>query len=122
MGFGEPLVKLRTEKGWSQAGLGRSLGVHRSGGASYEANRAFPSVAVLKKMAELFRISVDWLLFDEPPASDVIQDKELLDYCAKADHLERRERSQIKDFIDGVLARHELEELKRVPAKTSKAA
>lgn len=122
MAFGERLGKLRLEKGLSQAELGRRLEVHRSVVASYETNRAFPSVAVLKKMAELFRVSVDWLLFDEPPARDVIRDKELLDYCAKADHLERRERSQIKDFIDGVLARNELEEFRRATGKKDKAA
>lgn len=122
MGFGERLGKLRAGKGWSQAELARSVGVHRSVVASYEIDRAFPSVAVLKKIAELLRVSVDWLLFAEPPAKDVIQDKELLDYCSKADRLERRERSQIKDFIDGVLARHELEEMKRAPSKSKKAA
>ena len=122
MGFGERLGKLRTEKSWSQAELARGLGIHRSVVASYETERAFPSVAVLKKIAELLRVSVDWLLFDEPPAQDVIQDKELLEYCAKADRLERRERSQIKDFIDGVLARHELEELKLASGKPKRAA
>lgn len=120
--FGERLAKLRAEHGWRQADLGEQLGIHRSVVAHYESGRASPSIPVLKKLADVFQVSLDWLLLDDALSRDVIHDRELLEYFGKSDRLDRRERSQIKDFIDGVLARHELEELRRKPAKSKQAA
>ena len=53
---------LREEMNLSQSELAKILGVTRSGIHSYEQSISTPSVRVLIAMAELFRVSTDFLL------------------------------------------------------------
>ncbi|MEW6770244.1 MAG: helix-turn-helix transcriptional regulator [Bacillota bacterium] len=60
--IGERLAALRKEKGLSQAKLAKLLNLGTSTIANYELNKRTPDPATLKRLADFFDVSVDYLL------------------------------------------------------------
>lgn len=60
--FGERLRNLRNERNLHQSELGEILDLSPSAIGSYERNLREPSYAHLVKMADLFHVSIDYLL------------------------------------------------------------
>ena len=121
-GFGQRLRQARQERGLTGPDLATQLGVERSAIPHYERGSRFPSVPVLEKLAEILQVSLDWLLLGEHSTEQEFHDKELAAYLQKLDRLDARERALVKVFLESMLARQELEELKRTTRKKSEAA
>ncbi len=63
MGFGETLRELREEKGLTQRELGKIINISDRVIGYYEANNRFPKDEyVLKQLADLFGVSLDYLV------------------------------------------------------------
>ncbi len=63
MNFGEKVKKLRTEKGWSQAELGRRIGKTQRTIVGYETGASYPRKReVYSQLAGLFDVDVNYLL------------------------------------------------------------
>jgi len=63
MGFGDILRELREEKGMTQRELGRIINISDRVIGYYEANNRFPKDEyVLKKLADFFGVSLDYLV------------------------------------------------------------
>lgn len=60
--FGERLKELREEKGMSQQDLAYFLNISRSSVSAYENNTNYPDPQILVKLADLFDVSLDYLL------------------------------------------------------------
>lgn len=60
--LGQRLAALRKEKGLSQAQLAKLLNMGQSTIAMYEKDRRRPDAETLRRLAEFFQISVDYLL------------------------------------------------------------
>ena len=58
----EKIKSLRTSHGWTQAELARRLGITRNGVNAWEQALSTPSPAYLVELANLFSVSVDYLL------------------------------------------------------------
>lgn len=65
MRFCDKLIRLRAEAGLSQEGLANRLGVSRQAVSKWEAGAAMPELAKLIAIAELFGVSLDYLVRDE---------------------------------------------------------
>ena len=61
---------LRRKMGWSQEDLAQLLGCDRVTVSHYEHGRAIPPLFVAKKMARLFKVSLDELVKSEPDNSE----------------------------------------------------
>ncbi|MBB3108575.1 transcriptional regulator with XRE-family HTH domain [Paenibacillus phyllosphaerae] len=92
MNIGSRIAKLREDRGWTQEQTSASLGISRAALSHYEKNRREPDSETLLKFANLFHVSVDYLvgrtnnphaILDEPVKEFVDQlelaDDELLD-------------------------------------------
>ena len=67
MGFGDRLKELREEKGITQKELGRIANISDRVIGYYEANNRFPKDEyVLKKLADFFDVSIDFLVDRTP--------------------------------------------------------
>lgn len=62
MTFGERLKILRTEKGISQTELGKNFNLGKTAISLYETNKRDPDKETLWKLADLFDVSVDYIL------------------------------------------------------------
>lgn len=62
MNFGEKLLKLRKEKGWSQETLAEKVNTTRQAISKWENNAGYPETEKLLMLANVFEVSVDYLL------------------------------------------------------------
>ncbi|HGG0416061.1 TPA: helix-turn-helix domain-containing protein [Clostridium sporogenes] len=60
--FGDRLKELREEKDLTQEELGKFLNVSRQAISSYESEETEPSINNLVKLANIFNVSLDYLL------------------------------------------------------------
>lgn len=68
----ERIKQLRKEKGWTQGQLAEQLGVTDKAVSKWEVGEANPDISLLAKLAELFGVSVDYLL------TGVLREKEVV--------------------------------------------
>ncbi len=62
--IGQKIRELRKENNLTQAEFARLMGMTNTGVALWESNQRVPDITKLKKIAKLFKVSVDWLLND----------------------------------------------------------
>ncbi|GAB6100399.1 hypothetical protein JCM16358_22780 [Halanaerocella petrolearia] len=62
MGIGKQLRKLRKEENLTQAQLGKKLNLGESTISLYESNKREPDYKTLKKIADFFNVTADYLL------------------------------------------------------------
>lgn len=60
--FGERLVLLRSEKNLTQATIAYDMGISRATYSHYETGRSQPDIQFIKKLADYFNVSIDFLL------------------------------------------------------------
>lgn len=75
--FGDKLKKLRKANNLSQQQLAEKLGMSPSGIGMWEQNRRQPDNETLKKIAQLFDVSTDYLLGNDIKPND--ENKDLLE-------------------------------------------
>jgi transcriptional regulator with XRE-family HTH domain len=62
MNIGSRISSLRDERGWTQEELASSIGISRAALSHYEKNRREPDTETLSKLADLFEVSLDYLV------------------------------------------------------------
>ena len=62
MEIGSKLKKARNEKGLTQEQTADALGVSRQTISNWENNKSYPDIISVKKMSEIYSISLDHLL------------------------------------------------------------
>lgn len=107
MTLGEKIKKLRKERGWSQENLACKVEVHRKTIAFYELNKSQPSAEMLQKIANIFQVSNDYLLEDEPTnlSNLGINDKSLIPLFLEIDKLDNSSKEIIKTMVESLSLR-----------------
>lgn len=104
MSIGEKIITLRKERGWSQGDLAKKLNYLQPHVNRWEMDRMNPSLTALKKLAKLFSISIDALVFDEKDIKKLsIEDKDLLSKFKEFDKLSTSEKQSIIAIMDSLL-------------------
>ncbi|MCY8233505.1 helix-turn-helix domain-containing protein [Priestia endophytica] len=79
--FGQRLKKERINKGWSQEELAQKLFVSRQSVSKWENGQNYPSIEIIIKISDLFKVTIDELLrSDEELTEKVIKDSKQLAY------------------------------------------
>jgi len=111
MSLAKKIVQLRKEHNLTQKELASIVGVHFSHMSRYERGISLPSIDVLKKLAQIFHVSADYLLFDESqamvPAN--IVDQDLLQQFERLSRMSEREKAAIKTVLEAMILKHHLE-------------
>lgn len=111
--FGKRLRALRTARAWSQSHLAQELGMGTAQIHRYEHGVSQPTLEVLKKLATVFRVSADELVFDKGargPAAEVLQG-ELLEKFEALSALPEADRQAALTLLDALIARNDLHSL-----------
>lgn len=100
MTFGEKLKTARLEAGYTQEELAARLTVSRAAIAKWESDRGMPDITNLKALAEVLRVSTDYLL-DDGTAMDLSVIKKPIDVRKYGDRgkLSRLKKIGIKEKI-----------------------
>jgi transcriptional regulator with XRE-family HTH domain len=62
MNIGSRIAYLRDRRGWTQEELSQALGISRASLSHYEKNRREPDSETLTKFADVFNVSLDYLV------------------------------------------------------------
>jgi len=112
--FGEKIKELRKSKGWSQEEFAAKIGIHGRHVGKYENGKVLPNAETLIKIAEVFEVSTDYLLFEGrnsvSPASS-ISDRDLLEKFARISEMDPRDQEIVKELIDAFIKKRQIEEL-----------
>jgi transcriptional regulator with XRE-family HTH domain len=111
MSLAKKIVQLRKERNLTQKELASIVGVHFSHMSRYERGISLPSIDVVKKLAQMFHVSADYLLFDESQATvrAHIADQDLLQQFERISRMSEREKGAVKTILEAVILKHHLE-------------
>lgn len=82
--IGDTIAKLRKEKGWTQNELAEKLQVSDKAISKWESNKGDPSIEFLPIMAELFNVTLDYLMIGKEQEEKIVTISKL-ELCAKKD-------------------------------------
>jgi len=104
LAIAEKIKKIRKEKGMSQAGLAKKIGVNTRMISLYESGKSTPSMETVQKLAGLFGVTADYLFHEGPVdyESMDIKDKSLIPVFEEIDQMNEKEKEAIKVFVEAV--------------------
>lgn len=82
--IGATIAKLRKEKGWTQIELAEKLQVSDKAISKWESNKGDPSIEFLPAIAELFDVTLDYLMTGKEQKEKIVTMSKL-ELCAKKD-------------------------------------
>ena len=83
--IGKTIAELRKEKGWTQVELAEKLQISDKAISKWEKDDSFPSIEFFPVLAELFNVSIDYLMTGKITEKEIILMSKL-EYCAKTDN------------------------------------
>lgn len=102
MELNKTILSLRTEKGYTQERLAEMLGVSTAAVSKWETGNAYPDIMLLPKIAEIFDVSVDYLL-----GYDMTSKNTVAGIIVQANELRRKLKSaEAEALIEHTLARY----------------
>lgn len=100
--FGQRLLALRKQRGWSQPALGKKVGTSGAIIGRYERSEITPSIEVAKKLASTFEVTLDYLV-DDKELPNILQDQTMLTRWREIDALEPAEQERILSVVDSLV-------------------
>ena len=107
MNLGSKVTELRKQKGWSQSELAKRIEVSREIIGRYERNDAIPSIDIAKRMADVFEVSLDYLVGN----AEQKVDKATLNRVLEIDKLQPKDKEMVFTFLDAFLTKTKLQGL-----------
>ncbi|MCG8339340.1 MAG: helix-turn-helix domain-containing protein [Proteobacteria bacterium] len=102
--------KLRLTKGWSQGQLAKKLDTDVPRISKYETGAVCPTVEMIIKLADIFEVSLDYLLRNESNVSiSKITNRELLKKVHDINELSDDDQKTLISVLDAFIKRHRLE-------------
>ena len=98
--IGERIIQLRKIKNWSQDDLAKEIHASRVMIGKYERSDNLPSIEVIVRLANVFEVSVDFLLGEGQNAA---YDKEMVKRLDELEGLPSSEKQQIFHYIDLII-------------------
>lgn len=60
--YGHRIAELRENKGWTQEELSAAIGISRASLSHYEKDRRKPNLETLTRLADIFHVSIDYII------------------------------------------------------------
>jgi transcriptional regulator with XRE-family HTH domain len=102
MAIGDRILALRKQQGWSQSQLAKKIGTSGPIVGRYERNEMVPSVEVAKKLADIFDVTLDYLV-DETGKAANIKDRTMLKRLMDIEALDSEDKNTIVHVLDSLL-------------------
>jgi transcriptional regulator with XRE-family HTH domain len=105
MNLAGKITELRKQKGWSQSELAKNLEVSREIVGRYERNDAVPSIEIAKRMADVFEVSLDYLV----GSTEQEVDKATLIRLQEINRLSDENKKLVYTFLDSFITKTKLQ-------------
>jgi transcriptional regulator with XRE-family HTH domain len=108
--LGERIIFLRKQKGLSQTGLAKIVGISYAQIGRYETKGAQPAAEVLKKIADALGTTSDFLINGgkDEKAMATLSDNELLEQFKEVDKMSPEDKNTIKKLIDAFITKNKI--------------
>ena len=109
----ERIKLLRKSKGWTQNDLAGKIGTDARMISLYESKKTVPSAETLIKIAEIFNVSIDYLLIENAPKRSLNNNgsSELLEKFSEFDKLTDKEKDSIMNIIDSLITKNKVRDI-----------
>jgi transcriptional regulator with XRE-family HTH domain len=106
LNLGENIKKIRKERGLQQKEVAIEVGVDQSNYNKMENGKRDPSVTVLKKLADLFGVTVDYIIepTDDMPKEVIIEDKTANEQLRLIADLDDDDKAMVFKMINKMLS------------------
>jgi len=110
---GKQIQELRKTNNLNQSQLAEKIGVSLTQLQRYENKGVQPPADILKKLADTFNTSIDFLVYGDSgqKAQQSIKDNDLLSQFKAVEELDGKDKSTIKDIIDAFIKRSKLSKI-----------
>lgn len=98
--IGDRIALLRKVKGFSQTDLAKKINASREAIGKYERNEASPSVETAKKIADIFEVTLDYLIDEN---ATMTFDKQTVNRINDIQSLDEENKSHIFAILDAFL-------------------
>jgi len=98
--IGNKITELRKQKGWSQSELAKQIDASREAIGKNERNEAVPSVETAKNIADIFNVTLDYLVGDVLRPSF---DKRIIERLQDFELLSEKDREHLFALLDEFL-------------------
>lgn len=71
--IGLRILKIRNSLGYNQADFGKLVNVSNASVSAYENGDSYPSIGTLIRIAQLGRVTIEWLIMGEEATRDTIK-------------------------------------------------
>jgi transcriptional regulator with XRE-family HTH domain len=117
MKLSQKIVQLRKERRWTLVDLSKVIDVSPNNINRYEKEHTKPSLEVIKKLAEAFNVSTDYLLFDEAPRENRfhIFEPVFVEFLEKAENLPEEDKNLVKGLLHTVLIKNQMQQILKEP-------
>jgi transcriptional regulator with XRE-family HTH domain len=102
--FPERLIRLRKNKGWSQAELADAVGLHINQVKRYEKGTSQPTLSAIKRLTVALGVSADMLLFGSDEGGP---DDELRVQFVAISKFDPDEKKVVRIVLEGLILKHE---------------
>ncbi|KFK95265.1 MULTISPECIES: helix-turn-helix domain-containing protein [unclassified Serratia (in: enterobacteria)] len=99
MGFSTRILQLRKLHGLSQSQMAEKIGIHLTQIRRYESEEANPSLDILKRVAIVFSVSTDWLIFEDKEREPTDEMKLRFEAIKQLDDEELRSVNHVLDAM-----------------------
>lgn len=98
--LGEKITQLRKVQNLSQSDFAKRIGVSRTIVGNYERNTNMPSIEILLKMANVFNVSVDYIIGEGKIST---YDKQTLKRIEDIENLDDETKTHLFFLVDNVI-------------------
>lgn len=108
MSFAEKIYELRTQAGMSQAFFAEKLHVSRQTVSKWELGTSYPEIDKLVAISDMFHVTTDYLLKDQPVRQDDARmDRLVLKFLGYAQDMDQIAKDLVSIMRDGVIDEEE---------------
>ena len=100
--FGKRVLELRKTRGWKQEELGKKLGTSGVVVGRYERGEMMPSIEVAQRMADVFGVTVDYLV-GEQEVPNLLSQSDMVERWSTLDSLPSEDRDRILYVVDSLI-------------------
>jgi transcriptional regulator with XRE-family HTH domain len=113
MNLGQRIQELRKKANLSQGDLASKIEISYPQMSRYEIKNVQPPADVLKRLADVFGVSIDYLVNGtlEQKAERSLEDNELLQQFKEVEQMNDDDRSTIKKLIDAFITKKKVQHL-----------
>lgn len=112
MTLGEKIKLLRKELGWSQDGLAQKIDTDGRQISRYGNGNFSPSADAIVKLAQVFNVSIDYLLIDDAPRKPLhFNDEQLIKKLQEIEDMTEEDRNSLIHIIDAIAAKNRIKSL-----------